>query len=138
MPSSSFPAHGSYEELPTVKNTTQTLLSPVPKYQTRITLESKPPVAYTLHPFSHTGPPPRGLARVQVRRVKALRTVGKRAAEDSGAESEGGGGGGPEAMEGVTTASGGEGTDGEGGGGATAAARAKRGTRRKNKERKVL
>lgn len=62
--------------------------------------------------------------------------MGKKAAEESG---EAAGEDGIDAMEGITTADGGGGAvDGEGEGGATAASRAKRGTRRKNKERKVL
>ncbi|CAM9610622.1 unnamed protein product [Ectocarpus sp. 6 AP-2014] len=79
------------------------------------------------------------LSSMKVRRVKALRTVGKGAKEGEGEGAEDGGGGDP--MDGITTSGTGstsaEGM-GDGEGGATAAARAKRGTRRKNKERKVL
>lgn len=85
-------------------------------------------------------PQPLSLLYLQVRRVKALRTVGKGAKEEQGGGAEDGGGGG-DPMDGITTSGTGstaaEGM-GDGEGGATAAARAKRGTRRKNKERKVL
>ncbi|CAN0365510.1 unnamed protein product, partial [Laminaria digitata] len=78
------------------------------------------------------------LSSMKVRRVKALRTVSKRSRdEDSGAEGgESGGEGGAASGSGGGGVSGGEGADEETG--ATAAAKAKRGTRRKNRERKVL
>lgn len=76
----------------------------------------------------------------QVRKVKALRTTPKRKreeeweAEANGGESDGG------AIDGSSHGDGGSvpGGEGDGVGGPTATSKAKRGTRRKSKERKVL
>lgn len=68
----------------------------------------------------------------QVRRVKALRSVSKRPRdEQQEGDSDGGGAGDAASGDGGGESDGGERV-------ATAAAKAKRGTRRKNKERKIL